>query len=114
MSGFLLRILGFDKMISDITKVLDEDVKQSVKELIYPVIREREDSISILKEILREYNLNLEIKENRNIRISESRRLAALACNVTPLNIENPENILWKLAETIKPKGANKCQKSQQ
>ncbi|WCM36409.1 hypothetical protein [Saccharolobus islandicus] len=114
MSGFLLRILGVDKMISDITKVLDENVRQSVRELIYPVITEREDSVLILKEILREYNLNLEIKENRNIRISETRRLAALASNVTPLNIENPEDVLWKLAEAIKPKGASRCQKSQQ
>jgi len=109
MSSFLFRILGVDKLVGDLSKDLDE----SIKELISPIYFDKEDSVSILKDLLTRYGVNLEIKESKEI-IDETRRLTSLASNVTPLSIERPEEALWNLAQAIKPKGVKKCQKSQQ
>ena len=109
MSSFLFRLLGLDKLVDDLSKDLDE----SIKELISPVYFDKDDSVSILKDLLARYGVNLEIKESKGV-IDERRRLTSLASNVTPLSIEKPEEVLWNFAQAIKPKGVKKCQKSQQ
>ncbi|BFH73942.1 hypothetical protein SJAV_18860 [Sulfurisphaera javensis] len=102
MSSFLFRLLGVDEII--------KDIEEKTKELIYPLKLQRENSLELLKELLKNYNVNIELKES-NKPVDEARRLTALASNLTPLSIENPEEVLWQLAQAIKPKGLKKCQK---
>ncbi|QIW23902.1 RNase L inhibitor [Sulfolobus sp. S-194] len=105
MSDFLFRFLGVDKIV--------KNIEEETRKIIYPIKISRDDSLSILKEILKEYNINIELKESGSL-IDERRRLTSIASNMTPLNVENPEDILWQIAQAIKPKGLRKCQKSDQ
>ncbi|MCW1302500.1 MAG: RNase L inhibitor [Candidatus Rehaiarchaeum fermentans] len=108
MSSFLLRFilkqLGLDEILDEVTRemVSGAQINKLLIRRKYSIM----DSFSILNEILNSYNINLNIEKSDAV-IDERRRLSAIASNSTPLNIKNPEEVLWTIAQTIKPKGGN-------
>ena len=100
--GILPRILGIDEIVKSF-----EDNLRILE--IFNVKREREDSLELLKRLADLYNVNLEVKKAQRA-IDDKEKLTSLASNVIPLEIENPEEVLWALAQAIQPKGRRKCQ----
>jgi hypothetical protein len=99
--GILSRILGIDEIV----KSFEENLRALE---VFNLKREREDSLELLKRIANLYNVNLDVKKVQRT-LDDKERLTSLASNVTPLEIEKPEEVLWELAQAIKPKG-RKCQ----
>lgn len=104
MSSFLLRFflkqLGIDDVIDEVKRELLYDEVSKILNKRYSRI----DSISILNEILSSYGINLNIKVKEDNKVDDVRRMAAIAANTTPINIDDPEEVLWKIAQSIKPK----------
>ncbi len=102
-SSFLIKLLGLDKVLEEIIR----DLSDNDLYLILPKVRRRENSIEILREILKSYSLEINLEEANSI-VDERRRLTSLASNVNPLNVKEPEKVLWELAQLIKPKKVDK------
>jgi ribosome-interacting GTPase 1 len=104
MSSFLLRFflkqLGIGNVIDEVKRELLYDEVSKILNKRYSRI----DSISILNEILGSYGINLDIKVKEDNKVDDVRRMAAIAANMTLINIDNPEEVLWKIAQSIKPK----------
>ncbi|TRM96970.1 RNase L inhibitor [Sulfolobus sp. B1] len=97
--SFLIKLLGLDKVLKEIVNDLgDNDLY-----LVLPKVKRRENSIEILREILKSYGLEINIEEVNGL-VDDRRKLTALASNISPLNLKEPEKILWELAQSIKPK----------
>ncbi len=98
--SFLIKLLGLDKVIEEIVN----DLGDNGLYLVLPKVRGRENSVEVLREILKSYGLEINVEEVNGL-VDDRRKLAALASNTSPLNLKDPEKVLWELAQSIRPKG---------
>jgi len=54
-----------------------------------------------LMKLIKNLGLDIEIRDSKNT-IDPIRRSTAISANVTPLDIENPIEVLWKIGEHFK------------
>jgi len=107
VKNFLLYLIYKYSGLSEVAKEIENaiDVDPYIFKLIRPYKYPKEDSMNILKELLAITNtteINIKISDDSNVDLR--RKMAALAANVTVLNIENPEEVLWKIAEKLRVK----------
>ncbi|MEM1599216.1 MAG: RNase L inhibitor [Sulfolobaceae archaeon] len=105
MKGFFTYLIYKYSGLSEIIKEINNSINIDpyILRLIRPHKYPPKDSMEILKELLSIANINdVEIKRSVNANVDLRRKMAAIAANVTPLEIENPEEILWKIAEKLR------------
>lgn len=91
---FLIKQLGLDEVVDDVVKDMFGESPEVLKLLMpkrYAPMDLTQELINLAKQF------GIEVKEAKG-EIDEVRRAAAIAANVTPLNVENPAEVLWQIA----------------
>ncbi|MUM65054.1 hypothetical protein D1867_07345 [Acidianus infernus] len=101
--SWILRKYFFKEIFDEIEKDLALDPE--ILRLIMPVRYPQRNGVEELKKMIRELGIeDIEIKESKEP-IDERRRAAAISSNMSPINIEDPVEVLWKIAERFKGDG---------
>jgi hypothetical protein len=105
VKAFFLRLFYKYSGLSEILKDIQKDISldPEIISLIRPLKYKKQDSMDILRELMQITGVNIEIKESKS-GVDLRRKMAALAANVTTLNIENSEEVLWRIAEKLRVK----------
>lgn len=89
----------FDEIEKDLT--LDPEILRLIMPIKYPQL----NGVEELKKMIKELGIEgIEIKESKEP-IDERRRATAISSNMSPINIEDPIEVLWKIAEHFKGDG---------
>ncbi|ARM75332.1 hypothetical protein [Acidianus manzaensis] len=100
LRGFILKQLGIQEIIDDTLRDLAGADPEIIK-LLMPKRYAPVDSKQELLNLAKQLGINAEIKDSKEP-IDEVRRATAISSNVTPLNIENPLDVLWQIAMHFK------------
>lgn len=93
---FLFKELGLDEILNEINREMFDEGAEALS-LIFPRKPPMINSKAELVSLVRQLGIDVEIKES-NAPIDDRRKAAAIAANMTPLNVENGLDILWQIA----------------
>ncbi len=101
--SFLIRYIFKQSGIEDTIKEAVEEIISDKDFLDLASIKPTPPSNSKeeLKKLIKSLGLDIEIRDSRSS-IDLTRRSTAISSNVTPLDIDNPIEVLWKIGEHFK------------
>lgn len=91
--------MGVQDSLNEIVKELnlDDDIRELLSFKFVPPMNSRSELLDLAKRI----GLDLELKESKGS-VDLVRRSTALSSNVIPLDVDDPVEVLWRVAQHFK------------